>query len=83
MFPKVIKAAAGPHDFGSGNNSNEALPELPVQLGSDPDPNADDSGDPTADDSNSSTSDDPELELYHNASSVCWFSLPLPVLTSV
>ena len=31
MFPKVIRAGAGPHDLGSGDNRGDALPELAVQ----------------------------------------------------
>ena len=35
LFPKVIKAGAGPHDLGPGDNAGDTLPELAVQ----PDPN--------------------------------------------
>lgn len=73
MFPKFMKAAAGPHDFGSGNNHNETLPELSVESGSDPDPDSDNSRDPMTGDSSSGVS---ELELCHNVSSVCRFSSP-------
>ena len=83
MFPRLIKAAAGPHDLGPGNNYDETFPELTVQLDSDPNPGSDSSGDPTTDGSGSGAGDDPDLELCHNVSSVCGFSPPLPVLTSV
>ena len=70
MFPKVIKAAAGPHDPGSWNNYDETLPELTVQLGSGSDTGSYSSGDSTTDYSSSVTSYDSELELFHNISSV-------------
>jgi len=76
MFPKVIKAAAGPHDLGSGNNHDEALPELTVQSSSDSDTGSDSSGDSTTDYSSSVTSYESELEVFHNVSSVC--RLPFP-----
>jgi len=70
MFPKVIRAGAGPHDFGSGNNHGETLlPELTMQLISDPDTGSD-SGDSSTDYSSPFTSYDPGLELFHNAPSV-------------
>ena len=31
MFPKVIRAGAGPHDLGSGDNKGDTLPELTMQ----------------------------------------------------
>ena len=31
IFPKVIRAGAGPHDLGSGDNMGDALPELAIQ----------------------------------------------------
>ena len=79
MFPKIIKAAAGPHNFDSGNNCDETFPELTAKFGSDPDPGLDTGRDP----SSSDAGDDPELELCHNAPSVCWFWPPLSVLTSL
>ena len=79
MFPKVIKAGAGPHDCGSGNNHDGTLPEL-VRSDADRDTGSDPSGDPTL-----VTSYKPELELSHNVSSVCRPPFlrpsPLPVLT--
>jgi len=36
MFPKVIRAGAGPHDLGSGENREGAFPELTVQSKSEP-----------------------------------------------
>jgi hypothetical protein len=84
MFPKLIKAAAGPHDLGPGNNYDEALPELTVQLGTDSETGSDSSGDSTTDYSSSVTSYESELELFHNVSSVRRRPPPqLPVLTSL
>ena len=31
LFPKVIRAGAGPHDLGSGDNTGGAFPELMIQ----------------------------------------------------
>ena len=36
FFPKVIRAGAGPHDLGSGDNRGETFPELTVQSDSEP-----------------------------------------------
>ncbi|KAF9652527.1 hypothetical protein BDM02DRAFT_2766622 [Thelephora ganbajun] len=69
MFPKVIKAAAGPHDFGSGNNYDETLPELTVQSGLDSDTGSDSNGDSTTDYSSSATSYESDLEVFHNVPS--------------
>ena len=84
MFPKVIKAAAGPHDLGPGNNNNnETLPELTMQSSSDTDTGSDNSGDSTIDYSSSVTSYESELEVFHNASSVRRSSFPrMLILTS-
>ena len=84
MFPKVIKAAAGPHDLGSGNNHDGTFPELTVQSNLDSDTGSDSSGDYTTDYSSSVTSYESELELFHNVSSVCLSpsSLSLLILTS-
>ena len=62
IFPKIMKAAAGPHDLGPGSNYDETLPELTMQLSLDSDTELDCSGSSTA---------DPNLELYHQVSSVC------------
>ena len=35
IFPKVIKAAAGPHDLGPGDRDDEELPEVGLQSDSD------------------------------------------------
>ena len=32
VFPRVVKAAAGPHDFGPGNNHDGTLSEIMMQL---------------------------------------------------
>ena len=36
LFPKVIRAGAGPHDLGPGNNTGDTLPELMVQSDAEP-----------------------------------------------
>jgi hypothetical protein len=36
MFPKVIRAGAGPHDLGSGDNGGDAFPKLTVQSDAEP-----------------------------------------------
>lgn len=77
MFPRVIKAAAGPHDLGSGDNYDETFPELTVPLSPDSDTGSDSSGDSATDYSSSVTSYDSGLELFHNVSSVCWFPSPI------
>jgi hypothetical protein len=66
MFPKIIKAGAGPHDYGSGNNYDETSPEL-VSAGADSDTGSYNGGDSTA---SYPSSCEPELELFH-VSSVC------------
>lgn len=84
MFPKVIKAAAGPHNFDPGNNYDETLLELTVQSSTDSDTGSDNSGDSITDYSSSVTSYESELEVFHNASSVCRFPFSwLPTLTSL
>ena len=71
MFPKVIKAAAGPHDLDSGDDYDETLPELMVQSSSLSDTGSDSTGDSMMDDSNPVASHESELEPFNNASSVC------------
>ena len=84
MFPKIIKAAAGPHDFGSGNGYDETPSELAAQSSSDSDTGSDGSEDPTTDCSSSVTSYESELEVFYNASSVCPFPFfCLSILTPV
>lgn len=34
MFPKVIRAGAGPHDLGSGDNTGDSFQQITVQSGS-------------------------------------------------
>ena len=46
MFPKVIRASAGPHDLGSGENRGDTFPELAVQV--DDELTTDDEEDPGA-----------------------------------
>jgi len=80
MFPTVIRAAAGPHDLGSGGRDDGALPEVEVQSDSVSDSDAmsslwDDDGD---DDRSSITSIGSESDIIvHNTTSVC-SSLRLP-----
>ena len=81
MFPRVIKAGAGPHDLGSGDNHDETFPELTVELRPDSDTGSDSSGNSTGY-SSSVTSYDSGLELFHNVSSVRLSPSPrLSVLT--
>ena len=51
MVPKVIRAGAGPHDLGSGNNGGDAYPELTVRSDAEPtisgDENLEGRSDPT------------------------------------
>ena len=70
MFPKVIKAAAGPHNLSSGDNYDETPPELTVQSGSLSDNGSDSTGDSMMDDSSPVASHGSELEPFNNASSV-------------
>ena len=72
MFPKIIKAGAGPHDLGSGNNRDETSPELMLESESDTD--SDCSWDSSSDYPDSVTSYESDFETFHNVSSVC---LPL------
>ena len=71
MFPKVIRAAAGPHDPGPGNNPDDILPEPMVQSNSDASNEFDDGENSTIDRSGLVTDDDSELEIFHNVASVC------------
>ena len=71
LFPKVIKAGAGPHDCGPGKNDDDVLPELTVQSDTDPDTGPCGSGDLRMDYSSSITDYESEFELFHNAPSVC------------
>ena len=57
FFPKVIRAGAGPHDLGSGDNRGDAFPELTVRHGTEPATDGDDDlggrWDPVTDDTSS------------------------------
>lgn len=77
MFPRVIRAAAGPHDLGSGDNRDDILPELTVQSGPDSDTGSSSSKDSTSGYSSSVTSSDSDLDIFHNTPSVCRYSSPL------
>ena len=73
-IPRVIKAAAGPRDLGSGGRDNgESLPE--IQWDSDPGSDfASSLFDGVDDDSSSATSIDSESDIVtHNTTSVCYF----------
>ena len=64
IFPKVIRAGAGPHDLGSGDNGGGTFPELAVQPGVEPTAGGDEDvrqWDPTTDD----TSFEPDI-VVHN-----------------
>ena len=80
MFPAVIRAAAGPHDLGSGGRDDEALPEVEVQ--SDPDSNSDTMSslwDVDRDDDRSSvTSIGSESGIVVHNTTPVWPSLHLP-----
>ena len=41
LFPKVIRAGAGPHDLGPGDNAGDTSPELTVQPDTEPADDAD------------------------------------------
>ena len=70
LFPKVIRAGAGPQDLGSGDNKGCTFPELSVQSGDEPTASSDDNfgeeSDLTRDDDGS------ELVVARNAPDV-WF----------
>ena len=74
MFPKLIKAAAGPHDLGSGNNYDETSPELMLESDSDSDTKSDCSWDSASNYPSSVTSYDSGFETFHNVSSACRLS---------
>ena len=79
MFPKVIKAAAGPHNLGSGNDYDETLPKLTVEWRSDSDAGSEGTGDFMTDHSSSLEPFDKvssKLEPFNNASSVRPFLPP-------
>jgi len=80
MFPKVMKAAAGPHDLGPGKNYDETPSELTTQASWDSDDGYDGSGDSTMGCRSSPTGHDSDLELYHHISSV--WQAPPPVAGS-
>jgi hypothetical protein len=73
LFPKVIRAAAGPHDLGPGDNHDDTFPELMTQQ----DPTSDHEGDPTSDDEEGDlTFEDAHSDLdivVHNAPDV-WYT---------
>ena len=75
MFPKVMKAAAGPHDLGPGKNYDETPSVLTIQSSWDSDDECDSSGDSTTGYLSSTTGHDSDLELYHHVSSV-WLAPP-------
>jgi len=80
MFPKVIRAGAGPHDPGSGDSRRDALPELAVWPDAEPTTNSDDGlggqWGPTADDTDS------ESDLVTRNTPHVW-SLPCPFASAL
>lgn len=80
MFPKVIKAAAGPHDLGRGNDREE---ELMAQLSLDSETRFEGGEDSSMYYFSSGTSHGPVLEPHHNVRSVCRPRNDFPVLTFV
>ena len=79
MFPKVIRAGAGPHDLGSGDNGGNTFPELTAQ--SDVESTASDNEDlggqwtPTAGDTDSESD-----IVVRNIQYVCFFCRALSFL---
>ena len=69
MFPKLMKAAAGPHDLGPGDNYDEASPQLMLEFDSDSDAESDCSWDSTLDYPSSVTSYESDFEPVLNLSS--------------
>jgi hypothetical protein len=82
MFPKVMKAAAGPHDLSPGDSRDRTFPELTTESPPDSDIEFDGGEDSTTVHLSSVTSRDPELEPFYNVSSVCRSSHRVPTLTS-
>ena len=82
MFPTVIKAAAGPHDLGSGGRDDDELPEAEMQFDSQEDLDTatslpDDDG---GNDRSSATSIGSESDIVvYNASAVRSLPCPLPI----
>ena len=70
LFPKVIRAGAGPHDLGSGDNRGDALLELraqsDVELTTSDDEDFEGQWDPTTEDTGSE-----EYIVVRNTPSVC------------
>ena len=80
MPPKVIRAGAGPHDFGSGDNRGDAFQELTTQ--SDTEPTMDGDGD--LEGQSELTTDDTDFEsvvVIRNTPYV-WF-LPHPSVSAL
>ena len=80
MVPRVIRAGAGPHDLGPGENRGDTFPELTSRSDAEPVSDDQDSGG-----QRNPTADCPSSELdtaVHNAPYV-WFSAPssVPALT--
>ena len=72
MFPKVIRAAAGPHDLGSGGRGDGVLPEVEARSDSDSDTSPSLWDEDGADDGSSVTSIDSGSDIViHNTTSVC------------
>jgi len=73
-IPRVIRAAAGPHDLGPGDRDNESLLEEQYDLGSDSDSDSDIASslfDDDDDDSSSVSSVESESDIViHNTTPV-------------
>lgn len=77
MIPKIIKAAAGPHDLGPGDRDNE---EPPLGFGRGSPILSDDSGD---DERRSPASTDPDSDVvFHNTARVRFSTTPSALLSS-
>ena len=80
LFPKVIRAGAGPHDLGSGENGGDTFPELTIQpdnelTARDDDPDGDRG--PSSNDSNS----EPDIVVHNTRYVLFLLPSPLRVLT--
>jgi hypothetical protein len=75
LFPKVIRAGAGPHDLGSGDNRGDTFPELTVRPMLNLRRDDEDLGgqwDPTTDDTDS------ESDIVVRNTPSVWFLRALP-----
>ena len=79
IYPTVIRAAAGPHDLGSGNNRNDTFPELMARQ----DPTSDHEGGPEGGDkewdTDAADAGSDEVIVVHNVPHVRYSRLWLVV----